>query len=640
MTTCPETGEPLAPLANEAGTKSLGMIVGDKYRVGRRLGKGPSGIVYEAQRLDHGLTVALKLIRVPEKHDVDAKLARIKNDASALSAVAHPNICAPQDFGTMPDGTIYVVTERLRGAPLKIVPAGLPEEEARSILLQILSALHVAHDAGVVHENLKPTNIYLARRAACPPLVKILDFGGCAARTPRYMAPEALAGRTSDRRADLWACGVIVYRMLTGKRPYDGGEVADLIVKIEKGFPVRPTSLRSGIASHWDSVCRRALEKDRKKRFLDALEFVDAIPLPPAPDTERELLPSLASLTPSSSQAIDVIPESAIPSSPRFIPIIPSLALNTPKPPGDPLGRVIANKYRLEALLGEGNAGAVYRGVHVDLDRPVAVKILHARHQTDSQFVRRFKKEARIVSQLDHVNVTRVLDFGEEEGSLLYLVMEYVPGESLEAVLTASTKLPTMRVVNVGIQVCNALVAAHEMGIIHRDIKPENILLVAQDPDDTGPSDLVKVCDFGTAKLRMPTDQGDVTAVNMLFGSPAYMSPEQARCEELDPRSDIYSLGVTLYEALVGELPILATGLAEQLTKAQSQVPKTPSEVMPGVDPLLEDILLRMLEKDPAKRHTNARELRAELQEVATQLSPSSTPMVQTVTFSKYPSSN
>src|SRR6185312_12592123 len=130
-------------------------------------------------------------------------------------------------------------------------------------------------------------------------------------------------------------------------------------------------------------------------------------------------------------------------------------------------------------------------------DRPVAVKILHPQNQGEAQFVRRFKKEARIVSHLDHVNITRVLDFGEEEYSRLYLVMEYVAGQSLETILANSGRLPMARAVSVAIQTTSALVAAHEIGIIHRDIKRENLLLVDADGDDEGPTDFVKVCDFG-----------------------------------------------------------------------------------------------------------------------------------------------
>src|SRR5262249_32054677 len=153
-------------------------------------------------------------------------------------------------------------------------------------------------------------------------------------------------------------------------------------------------------------------------------------------------------------------------------------------------------------------------------------------------------------SKLEHVNVTRIIDFGDERGEL-YLVMELVVGRTLEAILAAEGPLPQKRVIDIGIQVCRALVFAHGQGVIHRDIKPENVMIVPDADDDGEPCDLVKVCDFGLAKLRDPgdADSVDITTTGMLCGSPAYMSPEQTRGDALDLRTDVYSLGVTMFEA-------------------------------------------------------------------------------------------
>ncbi len=285
------------------------------------------------------------------------------------------------------------------------------------------------------------------------------------------------------------------------------------------------------------------------------------------------------------------------------------------------LSRTIAGKYRLLSLLGSGNAGAVYRGVHADLGREVAVKVLHAQNQHEAQFVKRFKGEARAASKLDHRNVTRVLDFGQEPDGLLYLVMEYVAGRSLEEVLQAGGRLPALRVVEIGVQVCNALVLAHKEGIIHRDIKPENLLLVPSVDDELAEADLVKVCDFGMAKLKNPgPDEGELTIGGMICGSPAYMSPEQIRGGELDSRTDIYALGMTMYEALTAAHPFTADTLVELFMKHENEPPRRPSHFVPGIDPLLEDILMRALAKRPADRHDSARTLRVELRELAEQL--------------------
>jgi serine/threonine-protein kinase len=298
---------------------------------------------------------------------------------------------------------------------------------------------------------------------------------------------------------------------------------------------------------------------------------------------------------------------------------------SVPPPAREPVdphaNRTIAGKYKLISRIGAGGAGAVYRAEHLSLGRDVAVKVLHAQNRGHDQFVRRFKAEARAASLLDHPNVTRVMDFGEEPDGLLYLVMEYVAGQSMEQAILANGKLAQARVVDIGIQACGALIRAHAAKIIHRDIKPENILLVPHVDDDSKEVDLVKVCDFGMAKLKDPNVIGeDITLGGMICGSPAYMSPEQARGLELDPRTDIYSLGITLYEGVTGKLPFTAHTIVELLMKHSEEPPTPPSKLVPGIDPVLEDVILRALAKDPKDRHESARVMRLELRAVAEQL--------------------
>jgi serine/threonine-protein kinase len=224
--------------------------------------------------------------------------------------------------------------------------------------------------------------------------------------------------------------------------------------------------------------------------------------------------------------------------------------------PVDPLiGRVVGGRYRIEAFLGRGSAGAVYRGVHTELGRDVAIKILHAKHREDHQFVKRFEAEARSASRIEHAHVTRVLDFGEETDGTLFLVMEYLAGRTLESIITSGVRLDAIRAIDIAIQVASALARAHSEGIIHRDIKPENDMLLRQvDDDEQEPIEMVKVCDFGVAKWISPENavQSERTIGGGLLGSPLYMAPEQIRSEKLDPRCDVYSLGVTLYELTAG----------------------------------------------------------------------------------------
>jgi serine/threonine protein kinase len=296
-----------------------------------------------------------------------------------------------------------------------------------------------------------------------------------------------------------------------------------------------------------------------------------------------------------------------------------------PKELVDPLlGHLVSGKYRVDAKLGAGAAGVVYKGVHVELDRTVAIKILHADQRTNDSMVARFKAEARAASRLDHANITRVLDFGQErfgseKDGLLYLVMEFVDGTTLENVLTAGGRLAPKRALDIAAQVCGALVRAHTEGVVHRDIKPENIMLVQEIGEELEPMEVVKVCDFGVAKLLDPGAAG-LTLGPQLVGSPAYMSPEQARGETPDPRSDIYSLGVTLFEITTGRLPFDGTEVHEVIVKHVAEPPPRPSSIVPGYDPALEALLLRMLAKDRKDRPASARELRAEIRKIAAAL--------------------
>jgi serine/threonine-protein kinase len=283
------------------------------------------------------------------------------------------------------------------------------------------------------------------------------------------------------------------------------------------------------------------------------------------------------------------------------------------------VGRRLADgKYIIESLIGSGAAGAVYRATHRELRRTVAIKILHPHYQQDPQFMDGFRDEALAASQLDHPNVMRVLDFDQEADGLIYIVMEYLSGRTLQSVLDEERRLPTERAVEIMIQVCAALSVAHDHGIIHRDIKPDNIMLVPSRNDEGTTFELVKVCDFGIAALQNPrADQADSTASeSVITGTPEYMSPEQAQGTAVDARSDVYACGICLYELVTGRPPFLGKNPMEILVKQIQEVPKPPSHIVHGLDPIVEEIVLRAIQKDPAMRHRSAREMRFELKEL------------------------
>jgi len=218
------------------------------------------------------------------------------------------------------------------------------------------------------------------------------------------------------------------------------------------------------------------------------------------------------------------------------------------------LGRVVAGRYRIERLLGRGGMGRVFAARQLDLERPVALKVLHDHLARDPRQVRRFRREAQVTSQLVHPACVTLHDFGEWEGHL-YLAMELLQGESLAERLQQGEALPTTRALEVALQVCQALDFAHQAGVLHRDVKPGNVVLTR------GPGGQVqaKVLDFGLALLLGEERDQRLTGEGVVMGTPAYMSPEQVQGLALDGRSDLYSLGVLLYEMLVGQLPFQGT---------------------------------------------------------------------------------
>jgi serine/threonine-protein kinase len=281
--------------------------------------------------------------------------------------------------------------------------------------------------------------------------------------------------------------------------------------------------------------------------------------------------------------------------------------------PLDPLlGRVLDDKYRLDARLGEGGMGAVYRATHLLIERPVAVKVLNSRLVTDEAAKERFRREARAAGRLQHTNAVAVTDFGETRDGLVYLVMELLEGRPLREVLAHEAPLDAARAVSLMLQIAAAVEAAHEAGIIHRDLKPGNIFLV-QRPDSPY---IVKVLDFGIAKLAPDSEISFVdtlTGAGVMVGTPRYMSPEQFDGAQLTPASDVYSLGVILYEMLTGQTPFTGTTPLALALKHSSDTPQPLREIVPAIPPALEAITLRALEKNPQERPANAGEFRREL---------------------------
>ncbi len=275
----------------------------------------------------------------------------------------------------------------------------------------------------------------------------------------------------------------------------------------------------------------------------------------------------------------------------------------------DPLlGRTIGGRYRLISRLGSGGMSSVYLSRHVMIDRLMAIKILRRDLARDPVQRDRFIREARAVNRINHPNIVEITDFGETDDGLVYLVMEYVPGDLLLAAM-ADGPMDVERAFNIARQCATALARAHEMGVVHRDLKPENILLV---PRREHP-DFVKVLDFGIAKIL---DAPSLTGSQQIFGTPGYIAPEYIQSTNIDGRADIYSLGIILYELITGALPFDYEYPGDLLVKHVTDPPIPPRERNPNVAPVVEELLLRCLEKDPNDRFRDAFHFLEELDRV------------------------
>jgi len=273
----------------------------------------------------------------------------------------------------------------------------------------------------------------------------------------------------------------------------------------------------------------------------------------------------------------------------------------------DPLiGRVLDGRFEVRDPLGRGGMGTVYRAIQLSVDREVAIKVVHPKLADDRQAAKRFLREARLASRLNQPSVVQVIDFGQTDDGVLYLVMELLRGRTL-AKEQAGQRLPLKRVLAIGAQLCDALEAAHVQGIVHRDLKPGNIVVLADPPG----RDLLKVLDFGLAKSLIADTSSQVTNTDAILGTPLYMSPEQVQGKGSEPRSDLYALGCILYELLTGAPPFVDPSVNLILARHLSE---PPPPLPAGVPPRLRALVSQLLAKDPAERPATAADARTVLQ--------------------------
>ncbi|MCX7943391.1 MAG: serine/threonine protein kinase [Deltaproteobacteria bacterium] len=270
------------------------------------------------------------------------------------------------------------------------------------------------------------------------------------------------------------------------------------------------------------------------------------------------------------------------------------------------IGMILDNRYRIISKLGEGGMGSVYAAEHILLRKNVAIKVLRYDLARREEVVKRFQNEAIAASLIGHENIIEVTDFGRTPDGSVYFVMEYLNGLALADVIRSSGYITLRRAIPILLQITKALSVAHSRGIIHRDLKPENIVLI----DKPDRKDFVKILDFGISKMLDTSDRAEkLTAMGMIVGTPEYMSPEQAAGLPVDKRTDIYSLGVIMYEMMTGRLPFLADNAMRILMMHQTEKPVSPREINPEIHVGMEQIILKCMEKRPEDRFQDMSEI-------------------------------
>ncbi len=273
--------------------------------------------------------------------------------------------------------------------------------------------------------------------------------------------------------------------------------------------------------------------------------------------------------------------------------------------PDDPLiGRRFDRRYLILRKLGSGGMAEVYLAEDEELGRKVALKMLNERHARDEQFVERFKREARNAAGLSHPHIVRIYDRGQAEGTY-YIAMEYLDGPTLKELLVRKGPTPPLTAIKFAREILSALAEAHRNEIVHRDIKPHNVIV--------SPDWNIKVTDFGIAR----SGASQMTEAGSIVGTAQYLSPEQARGKPVDQRSDLYSLGIVLYEMLTGKVPFTGDAAVEIAMKHLSAVPDPPSKLRPEISHDLDAVVMRALAKDPEQRYSSAEEMDADLARVA-----------------------
>ena len=537
-----------------------------RYVLLERIGKGGMGVVYRARDTQLDRIVALKTIVTELADEADTR-QRFVREARAAADLSHPNIIKVYDFGE-DAGRAYIVMELLVGHNLSDLLAdgkAAPLERAITIMRGVSTGMAFAHSRSIVHRDLKPGNIFLPDNGS----VKVLDFGlariasskltrgGLVFGTPDYMSPEQIRGKVVDHRSDIFSLGAVFYHLISGRKPFAAGSLPLVMRAVLESDPEALTNTSPLVAR----IIARALQKDPADRYQAVDELITDLDRGGEPE-ERD--------------ATVLIRRAAVPAAfPRI------------------------GRYRVVEEIGRGGMGVVYRARDPVLDRDVAIKSILGDFSSESDAAEQFEHEARAAAGLQHANIITIYELGMSDGSP-YIVMEFLGGMDLEAVMRARQRPSLATRLDIVMQLCAGLSFAHRQGVVHRDMKPSNVRILE---DGT-----VKLIDFGIARVSRSVPSAGDSA-----GSVACTAPEQLEGSEGDARSDVFGVGVLMYEFFGGTPPFAGDSPPTVAYQILNHEPPPLNTIDSGIPDALSRVVVRALEKRPGRRYEDAGALAAAL---------------------------
>ncbi len=629
-----------------------------KYTLLKLLASGGMGAVYLAVSGSEGLEklLAIKVV-LPDLAGVEF-IRRFRDEAKVVVKLSHGNLVQVFDAGEV-NGQAYLAMEFVEGSDLRTIwnrcvekRVAFPIEVVVQIIKDALRGLSYAHryeGLNLIHRDISPPNVLVTKAGE----VKITDFGlalssvkiektapGLVFGKIPYMSPEQARGVKVDGRADIYPLGVMLWELLTGRRlfPPSGNSNKDLTDRA-KGPQIKPpSSICSRVNPELDEVVLRALRPDPEDRYSNAREMLQHLAKVqakfwPGMDTDRvaSFMLSLFEDTFAKNkkhreQLLENVRESGILNSQEHSRSTESgtsdPGKNESSSASDPVKTtkeqpLLGNRYRLGRMLGEGGMGQVFEAEHTDIGRRVAVKVLHRAYSQTKETLERFRREARATTTIGHPSIVDVLDFGVTDDGRCYYVMELLEGLSLADMLEISAPIEVIRAIDITLNICDAIEAAHRAGVVHRDLKPDNVMLMGEGQKPTE----IKVLDFGIARNMGPDFVGErLTSPGTALGTPEYMAPEQAAGEQVDQCADIYAACGIIYKLLTGKSPHTGTTPQEVLIRKLQYPARDISQLRSDLPVNLCEVIMAGLETDPHKRPQSAAQLATMLKRVKDEL--------------------